>query len=199
MAVIGVTGGIGSGKSTFSKMLAEKLAARLFDADATSRDLLEHDPEVRRRITTELFPEAYTPNGLPDRAAIRRLVFQDPAAKARLESILHPRIRERWTQLAEDCRQSATDLVVEIPLLFETSAGHFFDRIVTVACSPETQLARTAARGLPRDQAESIIRNQIPLDKKIALAHFVIWNDGSLANLEIQAGELAKNLRTPSR
>lgn len=198
MAVIGVTGGIGSGKSTFSKMLAEKLAARLFDADAASRELLEHDPEVRRRITSELFAEAYTPDGLPDRAAIRRLVFQDPAAKARLESILHPRIRERWTQLAEECRESATDLVVEIPLLFETSAEHFFDRIVTVACSPETQLARTAARGLPRDQAESIIRNQIPLDKKSALAHFVIWNDGLLANLENQSAELAKILRKPS-
>jgi dephospho-CoA kinase len=198
MAVIGVTGGIGSGKSTFSKMLAKKLAARLFDADAASRELLEHDPEVRRRITSELFAEAYTPDGQPDRAAIRRLVFQDPDAKARLESILHPRIRERWTQLAEECRQSATDLVVEIPLLFETSAEHFFDHIVTVTCSPETQLARTAARGLHRDQAEAIIRNQIPLDKKSALAHFVIWNDGSLANLENQSAELANILRKPA-
>jgi dephospho-CoA kinase len=197
MAVIGVTGGIGSGKSTFSKMLAEKLAARLFDADAASRELLEHDPEVRRRISSELFAEAYTPDGQSDRAAIRRLVFQDPAAKARLESILHPRIRERWTQLAEECRQNATPLVVEIPLLFETGAERFFDRIVTVACSPETQLARTAARGLPRDEAESIICNQIPMDKKTALAHFVIWNDGSLANLENQSAELAKILRIP--
>ena len=198
MAVIGVTGGIGSGKSTFSKMLAEKLAARLFDADTASRHLLEHDPEVRRRITSELFAEAYTPDGQPDRAAIRRLVFQDPVAKARLESILHPRIRERWTQLAEECRKTSTPFVVEIPLLFETGAEHFFDHIVTVACSPETQLARTAKRGLPRDQAASIIRNQIPLDKKSALAHFVIWNDGSLANLENQSAELANILRKPA-
>jgi len=196
MAVIGVTGGIGLGKSTFSKMLAEKLAAPLFDADAASRELLEHDPEVRRRITAELFAEAYTPDGLPDRAAIRHLVFQDPAAKARLESILHPRIRERWTQLAEECRQSATDLIVEIPLLFETSAEQFLDRIVNVACSPSTQLARTAERGLSRDEAESIIRSQLPVDRKSSLAHFVVWNDGSLANLENQAAELAKILRT---
>jgi dephospho-CoA kinase len=198
MAVIGVTGGIGSGKSTFSKMLAEKLAARLFDADAASRELLEHDPEVRRRITSELFAEAYTPDGQPNRAAIRHLVFQDPAAKARLESILHPRIRDRWTLLAEECRKTSAHFVVEIPLLFETGAEHFFDHIVTVTCSFETQLARTAARGLPRDQAESIIRNQIPLDKKSALAHFVIWNDGSLANLENQSAELAKILRKPA-
>ena len=197
MAVIGVTGGIGSGKSTFSKMLADHLGARLFDADSAARELLESDPAVRQEITTELFAEAYTPDGKPDRAAIRRLVFQDPAAKARLESILHPRIRERWTQLAAECRQNATPLVVEIPLLFETGAERFFDRIATVACSHETQLARTAARGLPRDEAESIIRSQIPLERKTTLAYFVVWNDGSLTNLENQASELAKILQKP--
>lgn len=197
MAVIGVTGGIGSGKSTFSKMLADHLGARLFDADSAARKLLESDPAVRQEITSEIFAEAYSPDGKPDRAAIRRLVFQDPAAKARLESILHPRIRERWTQLAAECRQNATPLVVEIPLLFETGAERFFDRIVTVACSHETQLARTAARGLPRDEAESIIRSQLPLERKTSLAHFVVWNDGSLTNLENQASELAKILRKP--
>jgi len=197
MAVIGVTGGIGSGKSTFSRMLAEKLSSRLFDADAASRELLESDPAVRERITSELFAEAYTPDGHPDRAAIRRLVFHDPAAKVRLESILHPRIRERWTQLAAECRQNATPLVVEIPLLFETGAEHFFDHIIVVACSHETQLARTAARGLPRDEAESIIRSQLPLERKTSLAHFVVWNDGSHANLENQAAELAKTLPKP--
>lgn len=197
MAVIGVTGGIGSGKSTFSKMLADHLGARLFDADSAARELLESDRAVCQEITTELFAEAYSPDGKPDRAAIRRLVFHDPAAKARLESILHPRIRERWTQLAAECRQDATPVVVEIPLLFETGAEHFFDRIVTVACSHETQLARTAARGLPRDEAESIIRSQLPLERKTSLAHFVVWNDGSLTNLENQASELAKILRKP--
>ena len=197
MAVIGVTGGIGSGKSTFSKMLADHLSARLFDADSAARELLESDPAVCQEITTELFAEAYSPDGKPDRAAIRRLVFHDPAAKARLESILHPRIRERWTQLAAECRQDATPLVVEIPLLFETGAERFFDRIVAVACSHETQLARTAARGLPRDEAESIIRSQLPLERKTSLAHFVVWNDGSLTNLENQASELAKILRKP--
>ena len=195
MAVIGVTGGIGSGKSTFSKMLADHLSARLFDADSAARELLESDPAVRQEITTELFAEAYTPDGKPDRAAIRRLVFHDPAAKARLESILHPRIRERWTQLAAECRQNATPLVVEIPLLFETGTERFFDRIATVACSHETQLARTAARSLPRDEAESIIRSQLPLERKTSLAHFVVWNDGSLTNLENQASELAKILQ----
>jgi len=197
MAVIGVTGGIGSGKSTFSKMLADHLGARLFDADSAARELLESDPAVRQEITSEIFAEAYSPDGKPDRAAIRRLVFQDPAAKARLESILHPRIRERWTQLAAECRQNATPLVVEIPLLFETGAEHFFDHIVVVACSHETQLARTAARGLPRDEAESIIRSQLPLERKTSLAHFVVWNDGSHANLENQAGETAKTLPKP--
>jgi dephospho-CoA kinase len=197
MAVIGVTGGIGSGKSTFSKMLAEKLGARLFDADSAARELLESDPAVREKITTELFADAYTPDGRPDRAAIRRVVFHDPAAKARLESILHPRIRERWTQLAAEYRQNATPLVVEIPLLFETGAERFFDRIVTVACLHETQLDRTTARGLSLDDAESIIRSQLQLEQKTSRAHFVVWNDGSHANLENQASELAKILQKP--
>jgi dephospho-CoA kinase len=195
MAVIGVTGGIGSGKSTFSKMLAEKLGAQLFDADASARELLESDPAVREKITAEVLAEAYSPDGRPDRAAIRRVVFHDPAAKKRLEAILHPRIRERWTQLAAECRQSATSLVVEIPLLFEIGAEHFFDKIVTVACSRETQLARTATRGLAQDEAGAIIRSQFPLDQKTARADFVAWNDGTLANLENQASELAKTLR----
>ena len=197
MAVIGVTGGIGSGKSTFSKMLVEKLGARLFDADSAARELLESDPAVRQEVTTGIFSGAYTPDGRPDRASIRRVVFHDPAAKARLESILHPRIRERWTQLATECRQNATTLIVEIPLLFETGAEHFFDRIVAVACSHETQLARTAARGLTRDDAESIIRSQLPLEQKTSRAHFVVWNDGSHANLENQASELTKILQKP--
>ncbi len=197
MAVIGVTGGIGSGKSTFSKILADHLGARLFDADSAARELVESDLAVREKITTELFADAYTPDGRPDRAAIRRVVFHDPAAKARLESILHPLIRERWTQLAAECRQKATPLVVEIPLLFETGAEHFFDRIVTVACSHETQLDRTTARGLSRDDAESIIRSQLQLEQKTSRAHFVVWNDGSHANLENQATALAKILQKP--
>lgn len=197
MAVIGITGGIGSGKSTFSKMLAEKLSARLFDADAAARDLLENDPEVRGRVTGELFPEAYTPEGKPDRAAIRRLVFRDPSAKGRLESILHPRIRGLWMRLADQTRKEGVSLVVEIPLLFETRAENLFDLVVTVACSPETQLSRVTARGLARDEAESIIRNQMPLGKKCELAHIVVWNDGTLSNLESQSLELARKLGQP--
>lgn len=195
MAVIGVTGGIGSGKSTFSRMLAGKLSATLFDADAAARDLLENDPEVRQRITAELFPGAYSCDGKPDRAAIRRLVFQDPDAKARLEGVLHPRIRGRWMRLAEDCRKNGSPLVVEIPLLFETGADHFFDRVVAVACSTENQIARVASRGLTRDEATSIILNQLPLEEKTSRADFVVWNDGSTANLENQAAELAQALR----
>jgi len=149
---------------------------------------------VRQEITTQLFAEAYAPDGRPDRAAIRRLVFSDPAAKARLESILHPRIRERWTQLASVCHENAMPLIVEIPLLFETEAEFFFDRIVTVACSYETQLNRTNARGLTLDDTDSIISSQLPMEQKTSRAHFVVWNDGVDSNLESQAADLAKIL-----
>lgn len=194
MAVIGITGGIGSGKSSFSRILAETLGAELFDSDTAARELLDSDPVVRDLVTSRVFVGAYTADGRPDRAAIRRLVFHDAEAKARLEEIIHPRVRERWTRLAADCRSRGKPLVVEIPLLFETNAQDFFDCVITIGCSPETQLRRILQRGLEHDEARAILRNQLPLEQKAARSAFVVWNDGSLENLREQASEFRKHL-----
>jgi dephospho-CoA kinase len=198
MAVIGITGGIGSGKSSFSKLLAEALGADLFDADAAVRDLLEDDPEVRALVTERVLQDAYTADGRPDRAAIRRLVFQDAGAKARLEEIIHPRVRDRWMRLAASCRADGTPLVVEIPLLFETNAQGLFDFVATVGCSPEVQFSRILARGLDTTEAQAILRSQLPLEDKAGRSDFVVWNDGSLENLRQQARELAARLAASS-
>ena len=193
MAVLGITGGIGSGKSTFSRILARLLPAEIFDADATARRLLETDSGVREAVRRDVSPLAYTPDGSADRNAIRRVVFENPGARARLEAILHPLVRSRWLQFASESRAANTHVIVDIPLLFETNAESFFDRILTVACSRENQMARIAARGLARDQIEKIIESQLPLDQKIARSDFVVWNDGTLAILEDQAAELDLN------
>jgi len=198
MAVIGITGGIGSGKSSFSKLLAEALGADLFDADAAVRDLLEDDPEVRALVTERVLQDAYTADGRPDRAAIRRLVFQDAGAKARLEEIIHPRVRDRWMRLATSCRADGKSLVVEIPLLFETNAQGLFDFVATVGCSPEVQFSRILARGLDTTEAQAILRSQLPLEDKAGRSDFVVWNDGSLENLRQQARELAARLAASS-
>ena len=198
MAIIGITGGIASGKSTFSRALAEIRAAWIFDSDACARELLDSDPSVREAVIRDILPTAYRADGMPDRAAIRALVFSDPAAKARLEAILHPLVRVRRQALADDARVEGRDLLVDIPLLFETSASSEFDLVVTVACSPEIQTRRAMSRGLTLAQVQQIVASQWGNAKKIAQSDFVVWNDGSLRMLQAQAEELAARLEKMS-
>ena len=198
MAIIGITGGIASGKSTFSRAVAEIRGASVFDSDACARELLDADPAVREAVIRDILPTASRADGTPDRAAIRAIVFSDPAAKARLEAILHPLVRARRQALADDARVEGRDLLVDIPLLFETSASSGFDLIVTVACSPEIQTRRAMSRGLTLAQVQQIVASQWSNAQKIAQSDFVIWNDGSLRMLQAQAEELAARLEKMS-
>jgi len=151
---------------------------------------------VSEAVTRDILPTAYRADGTPDRAAIRALVFSDPAAKVRLEAILHPLVRARRQALAEDARADGRDLLVDIPLLFETSASSGFDLVVTVACSPDIQTRRAMSRGLTLAQVEQIVASQWGNAQKIAQSDFVIWNDGSLRMLQAQAEELAARLES---
>jgi len=194
MAVIGITGGIGSGKSTFARMLAERLATEIFDADACARALLDEDEGVRAEILREVSAGAYLPDGRADRPAIRSLVFSNPQTKARLEAILHPRVRACWLGLAAEARTRGEALLIDMPLLFETNAQDFLDHVLTVGCSPETQLTRIRARGIADAEAEKIIRSQLPLEEKIGRSDGVVWNDGSLEILRLQAEECGSRI-----
>jgi len=193
MAVIGITGSIASGKSTFRDLLAPLLGAGVVDADLVARGLLA-DAGVREEILTSISPAAYLADGSPDRAAIRRMIYDDPAAKQRLEAILHPRVRCVWQAEAAAARASGRHLLVDIPLLFETGAGAEFDAVITVACSAEIQAERLAARGLEAGMAEKILRTQMPVPEKIALSDRVVWNDGSVSALQAQAQIFAASL-----
>lgn len=194
MAAIGITGSIASGKSTFSRMLADRLSAEIFDADREARVLLESDPDVRSKVVSLIGSNAYNSQGQPDRAFIRKTIFSDPQAKSRLEEILHPRVRQRWTALVGERSSSAPDLIVDIPLLFETGAEKFFDAIVVVACSPDVQWERLAGRGLSSEEAKKIIAAQLPVSEKIVRSCFVAWNDGSLEMLARQMEEFRLRL-----
>ena len=196
MAIIGITGGIASGKSTFSRALAEIRGASIFDSDACARELLDSDPAVREAVIRDILSSAYRADGTPDRAAIRAIVFSDPAAKARLEAILHPLVRARRQALADYARGEGCDLLVDIPLLFETAASSAFDLVVAVACSPEIQTRRAMSRGLTLAQVQQIVASQWGNVKKIAQSDFVVWNDGSLRMLQAQAEELAARLQS---
>jgi len=194
MAVFGITGGIAAGKTTFRKLLANKLDADFFDADATAKELLRSDEGIRIRVLEALGEQAYLPDGSPDRGWIRERIFADAEAKAQLEAILHPAVRQVWVGLAEDSRYKKSHLLIDIPLLFETRAEEKLPNVITVACSDSVQRERLRARGLSNEIADRIIATQLPQFVKIARAHHVIWTDGSLAALDAQAANLAKSI-----
>lgn len=188
MPVLGITGGIGMGKSSFAALLLRsRPEAELFDADACARELAASDAAVRRRIRAEFGDACFSPSGELDRARLRELVFGRDDRRRALEAILHPVIRERWSARAEQLRAQNRWLFVDIPLLFETSAESLLDAVTVVACSRATQLRRlTEARHLPLATAEKIVAAQMPISMKIERAGHVIWNDGSAAALEAQ-------------
>jgi len=199
MAVIGITGSIASGKSTFRDFLAPILPAQAVDADAIARHLLEEDSGVRAQVLADISPSAYKPDRSPDRVEIRRIIYSDPAAKARLEAILHPRVRSTWLQEAELANKEKRHLLVDIPLLFETGAASHFDITITVACSPDIQQARLVARGVDAGLARKILLTQMPVLEKIARSGHVVWNDGKLTALKDQAEYFAAHLRDKTR
>jgi dephospho-CoA kinase len=193
MPALGITGGIGTGKSSFVQALLRHLPARVFDADGVAHELLNSDPVVREAIRERFGAGVFTPEDVPDRLRLREAVFGAPEERQALEAILHPRIRERWVALCV-AQQDAPDwLLVDIPLLYETAAEKVLERVVVVACSAETQRARLREkRGLDEITSENIIGAQHDLGLKMKAANHVIWNDSTLDCLEGQARLLAR-------
>lgn len=194
MPVLGVTGGIATGKTTFVRALLRRLPARGFDADECARELLASDEEVRESVREAFSDAALGSDGFPDRMKLRETVFSDPSKRQALEAILHPRIRAQWTALAEDQRRDEGKgwFVVDIPLLYETGAQSEFERVIAVGCSPATQRSRLQQeRGLDPAMIERILAAQWPLERKLAAADHVVWTEGSLAALESQAALIA--------
>jgi len=188
MAIIGITGSIATGKSTFTRLLLQRMGGDSFDCDAEARRLLDSDPAVSSEILASFGAEYVDPDGKPIRARIRELVFADREARARLEAILHPRIRFVWTHAAAVHRETHSSYLVDIPLLFETQADGEFDARVVVACSPATQRHRLeSGRGLDPQLAERMIRAQMPMLEKIRRGTHVVWNEGSIETLRLQA------------
>lgn len=186
--IIGLTGGIAAGKSTVRDLLAKRPNLAVFDADASVRRLLSEDADVISRVRQSFGAEFIGADGKPDRVRLRELIYSDSAARRRLEEVLHPRVRSEWMTLRERCLAQGSDLLADIPLLYETGAQDFFHAVVVVGCAPETQISRLAARGIGRRMAEAMLASQWPVGQKIERADYVIWNDGSLAALGRQTG-----------
>ena len=196
MPVVGITGGIATGKSSFVRTLLSHQPAELFDADRCVQEMLASDARLHAQLRSTFGDTIFAPDGSLDRAALREIVFQDDPARRQLESLVHPAVRDRWTAQAAACRSAGSWLLVDIPLLYETGSEAQFDRVIVVACSPQIQRRRLREeRGLASALIERMIAAQIDLAAKTARADPVVWNDSTLSTLDEQARLLAAWLR----
>jgi dephospho-CoA kinase len=189
--MVGLTGGMGCGKSTAAARFAE-LGFRRLDADQVVRDELLPSSEVAEAIRSRLGNAMLAADGSVRRDKVAERVFKDPEALAWLEDLLHPRLLTKWRELLANA--TGTAFIVEVPLLFEKGLENWFDFTVCVTTDSESQLRRLEKRGIPRDQARQRIAQQLPLARKCELADFVLLNDGSPAFLLEQVDMLAARL-----
>jgi len=183
--VVGLSGGIGSGKSAAAHLFAE-LGARVVDTDAIAHELTAPGGAAIEPIRSAFGKDMIAPDGSLDRAAMRRLVFGDGAAKAQLEAILHPMIR---IEADARCMQSTAPYVIlMIPLLVET--GYYrgrLERVLVVDCDEDTQVSRTVARsGISAEQVRAIMATQASRAQRLDVADDVVDNNGDLAQLREQ-------------
>jgi dephospho-CoA kinase len=186
--VLGLSGGMGCGKSTVTRMFAE-LGFRVVDCDRIVREELLPSNEIVAALAGRFGTSVLGADGRLDRAAVAGRVFASDEDRLWLEALLHPRVRESWRRSLEG--DLAAKWVVEVPLLFEKGLENWFDSTLCVATSSAQQVSRLHARGVPADLAAARIAKQLPLPRKIAAADFVLLNDGSLDFLKEQVALLA--------
>jgi dephospho-CoA kinase len=189
---VGLTGGIGSGKSEVARLLAAR-GAVVVDADALAREVVEPGTPGLAAVVAEFGPALVDAGGALDRAALGRLVFADPDALRRLEAIVHPLVGERAAELMAAAAHGSV-VVYDVPLLVENGLGPGYDVVVVVDAADDVRLARLAVRGLAEADARARMANQATRDDRLAAADLVIRNDGSLADLAAQVDALWADL-----
>jgi dephospho-CoA kinase len=193
MTLLGLTGGIGMGKSASDKLLRDRGIA-VVDTDLLAREIVEPGQPALAEVQSAFGPEMVGPDGRLRRGELARRVFADPAARVQLEAFLHPRIRALWQAQTDAWRAEGRPLaVVVIPLLFETKAESDFDATICVACSAATQRQRLLDRGWSSEHIEQRLRAQWTADQKMAKADYVIWTE---AGLDVHAAQLDRIIRT---
>jgi len=194
---LGLTGGIGSGKSTVAAML-QKLQAFIVDADAISRQLTTHDGPALPQIAAIFGPEFIDTSGALNRERMREVVFQNTSAKSKLERILHPLIRQQMLKQADYASsQGFACVVFDVPLLVESGSWrNFVDVVLVVDCTPATQLSRVEARnGLSAAVVQNMMAAQASRGERLRAADIVLFNDNcSLEQLASTVSAIAPKI-----
>jgi dephospho-CoA kinase len=181
---IGLTGGIGSGKSTAAAMFA-KLGAIVIDADAISRELVEPGQPALHELVEEFGDGIIAPDGSLRRSELARIAFQDPTATQRLNSIMHPLIRAETERRLAAAGES-DDVLYDMPLLFEANQEQLVDVVVVVDVPEEMQVRRAVGRGLDEEDVRRRMQVQVSRSMRVTEADFVIDNSGSRRDTERQ-------------
>ena len=191
----GLTGGIGSGKSTVTRMLASWGAA-VVDADVVAREVVAAGTSGLERVVAAFGPDVLLPDGTLDRPALGRRVFGAPEELARLNAIVHPLVRERTLELFCAAEAAGAEVLVhDVPLLVENGLAPAYPVVVVVAADVDTQLRRLVEqRGMSEADARARIGAQATLEQRLAVATHVIRNDGPLEELEPQVRALWQEL-----
>jgi dephospho-CoA kinase len=197
MLRVGLTGGIGAGKSEVSRRLAAH-GARVIDADVVAREVVEPGTAGLAEIVSAFGDSVLRPDGILDREKLGEIVFADPAARAKLNAIVHPRVGDRMRELEQDAGDTGV-VVHDIPLLAENNLAAGFDAVVVVDAPPEIQEERLLRRGFTHEQAQARMRAQATRELRLAVASHVVDNSGTLADLDQRVNELWADLRRRAR
>lgn len=194
MLLVGLTGGIGSGKSTVARLL-EKRGAVVFDADLLAREAVEPGTPGHAAVIERFGADVLAPGGELDREALASIVFADPSARRDLEEIVHPEVRRLFAEGSEAYRDTDSVVVFSAPLLVETGMHTAFEVLVVVSATVATQIERLMhQRGMSEPSIRARIDAQAPLEDKAAAADFLVDNEGSLDELESQVDRLWNDL-----
>lgn len=190
---VGLTGGIGAGKSTVADLFSKR-GAVVIRSDELARQVIEPETPGQKQVISRFGIEILNDKGSIDRAKLAQIVFKDDVALKDLENIVHPLVRERTNQLMSE-QTSETIIINEIPLLLEKNMESLFDFLVIVISSEKNRLERLLQRGVSEDQAKARMAKQVDNQARKAAADFLIVNDGNLDQLDADVQKIWQTLQ----
>lgn len=190
--IIGLTGGIGSGKSVVGNFFTE-LGIDVIDADLISRNILDTNKKARKLFVKSFGNEFIDKKGNVNREQLRTTIFNDKEKKMSLESIIHPLVREEIINFTEQSKSIYK--IVMVPLIYETQSSNFYEKIIVIDCDEQEQIERASKRdGKSKENILSIIKTQASRNQRNSIADFIILNDSSIEDLRLKVIQIHQKL-----